>query len=205
MAGLREKQKASRKRALVEAASLLFKQQGYEAAKISEIAERAEVSVGTFYNYFPSKADLLLAIVSLEVEEVLDQGEAVLAWQHDNAPEAICRLASIYYDHSLVYLTKEMWRTAMALAIQHPETPFSHRYRMLDTELMRQITKLVEALQGQSLLPAAIDAIAFGEVLFLNLNGLFAAFTMSEEMTLEDLNRSLATHMNAVCSMVLTL
>lgn len=79
MAGLREKQKASRKRALVEAASLLFKQQGYEAAKISEIAERAEVSVGTFYNYFPSKADLLLAIVSLEVEEVLYQGEAVLA------------------------------------------------------------------------------------------------------------------------------
>nr|WP_321511361.1 TetR/AcrR family transcriptional regulator [uncultured Celeribacter sp.] len=199
MAGLREKQKASRKRALVEAASLLFKQNGYELAKIGEIAERAEVSVGTFYNYFPSKADLLLAIVSLEVEEVLHQGEAVLDWSHDNATDAVCKLASIYYEHSLIYLTKEMWRTAMALAIQHPETPFSHRYRMLDTELARQVTKLVEVLQTQSLLRPEIDAKAFGEVLFLSLNGLFTAFTMSEEMTLEDLNRSLATHMAAVC------
>ncbi|MBW6418804.1 TetR/AcrR family transcriptional regulator [Celeribacter sp. PS-C1] len=199
MAGLREKQKASRKRALVEAASLLFKQHGYEAAKIGEIAERAEVSVGTFYNYFPSKADLLLAIVSLEVEEVLHQGEAVLGWSHDSAPEAICRLASIYYDHSLVYLTKEMWRTAMALAIQHPETPFSDRYRMLDSELVKQVTKLVEVLQAQSLLRAEIDPAAFGEVLFMSLNGLFTTYTMSEDMTLEDLNQSLSTHMRAVC------
>jgi Transcriptional regulator len=199
MAGLREKQKASRKRALVEAASLLFKQNGYESAKIGEIAERAEVSVGTFYNYFPSKADLLFAIVSMEVEEVLHQGEAVLEWQHDTAHEAICRLASIYYDHSLVYLTKEMWRTAMALAIQHPETPFSHRYRMLDSELAQQVTKLVEVLKSQELLRPEIDPKAFGEVLFFSLNGLFTSFTMSDRMTLDELNRSLAFHVKAVC------
>lgn len=199
MAGLREKQKANRKRALVEAASQLFKQQGYEAAKIGEIAERAEVSVGTFYNYFPGKADLLLAIVSLEVEEVLHQGEAVLKEPHHSAPDAICRLASIYYDHALVYLTKEMWRTAMALAIQHPETPFSHRYRRLDSDLTKQVIQLVDALQSQSLLRSEINPNAFGEVLFLSLNGLFMAFTMSEEMTLDDLNDALSSHVKAVC------
>ena len=69
--GLREKQKASRNRAIVEAASRLFQESGYEAARIGQIAELAEVSVDTLYNYFKSKADLLLAIVSLEVEEVL--------------------------------------------------------------------------------------------------------------------------------------
>ena len=52
MAGLRERQKAKRNRAILEAASTLFKQNGYEAARIEAIAESAEVSVGTLYNYY---------------------------------------------------------------------------------------------------------------------------------------------------------
>ena len=63
MVGLREKQKAKRNSAILGAASTLFKQSGYESARIEAIAEMAEVSVGTFYNYYENKADLLLAIV----------------------------------------------------------------------------------------------------------------------------------------------
>lgn len=200
MAGLREQQKATRRRALLEAASLLFKQSGYEAATIGEIAEKADISVGAFYNYFTSKADVLLAIVSMEVEEVLHQGKAMLEGNHTTAPEAICQLASIYNEHCLVYLTKEMWRSAMALAIQHPETPFSHRYRMLDTELTKQMTKLLVVLQGQGLLRPEIEPEAFGEVLFLSLNGLFIEFTVKEDMTLDTFSQAFARHVKAVCA-----
>ncbi|MBZ4023799.1 TetR family transcriptional regulator [Rhodobacter sp. TJ_12] len=200
MAGLREKQKASRNKAIVKAASLLFKQNGYEAARIGEIAERAEVSVGTLYNYYDSKAELLMAIVSMEVEEVLNQGAQVLDQPHDSAPEAICHLAALYYDHSLVYLTKEMWRTAMAFAIQHPDTPFSHRYRMLDAALTDQVTQLIETLQRAGLLRPEIEARAFGELLFFSLNSLFVTFTVKEEMTLEQLKTALARHVAAACA-----
>ncbi|SEJ76440.1 transcriptional regulator, TetR family [Pseudooceanicola nitratireducens] len=197
--GLREKQKASRNRAIVEAASRLFQESGYEAARIGQIAELAEVSVGTLYNYFKSKADLLLAIVSLEVEEVLHQGKAVLEEDPKTASDAVYRLASIYYDHSLVYLTKEMWRTAMALAIQHPDTPFSDRYHMLDAALAQQVKDLCEGLRARGLLCPEVDPDALGEALFLSINGLFTAFTVSDQMTLEDLRTTVARHIRAVC------
>ncbi|MFD1343043.1 TetR/AcrR family transcriptional regulator [Litorisediminicola beolgyonensis] len=197
--GLRERQKASRKRAIVEAASKLFKDVGYEAARIDAIAELAEVSVGTLYNYFRSKADLLLAIVSLEVEEVLHQGQAVLEEEARDASDAVFRLAAIYYDHSLVYLTKEMWRTAMALAIQHPDTPFSDRYRMLDAALAQQVKDLCAALRARGYLSSKVDTDALGDVLFLSINGLFTAFTVSSEMSLDELKDTVAVHIRAVC------
>lgn len=43
------------------AALRLFSEKGYEAATVSEIAEAAGVSKGTFFNYFSTKDELLLS------------------------------------------------------------------------------------------------------------------------------------------------
>ena len=67
MAGLRAKHKIDRNSRIVEAASGLFRREGYEGARIEEIAAKAEVSVGTIYNYYRNKGDILVAIVSMEV------------------------------------------------------------------------------------------------------------------------------------------
>ena len=45
-------------------------------------------------------------------------------------------LIRLYYDHSLHYLSKEMWRKAMALSIEAPDSPFSQRYTELDAMLV---------------------------------------------------------------------
>ncbi|TIY03560.1 MAG: helix-turn-helix transcriptional regulator, partial [Mesorhizobium sp.] len=71
MNGLRARQKADRHRRIIEAAAELFRDAGYEGAKIETIAAQAEVSVGTIYNYYQNKGDILGAIVSMEVNEVL--------------------------------------------------------------------------------------------------------------------------------------
>lgn len=198
MAGLRERQKAKRSSAILAAASTLFKQSGYEAARIEAIAERAEVSVGTFYNYYENKADLLLAIVVMEVEEVLRQGQTVLADPPAVAEQAISALITTYYDHSLVYLTKEMWRTAMALAIQTPDAPFARRYRELDDALSEQIVDLMIGLKAEGRLQPQVDARAYGEMIFLTLNGLFTLFTTTQAMTLDQLNATMRDYIRAL-------
>lgn len=198
MAGLREKQKAKRNRAIVEAASALFKKSGYGAVRIETIAETAEVSVGTFYNYFENKADLLLAVVSMEVEEVLHQGEAVLNAPAKSAAEAICRLIFTYFDHSLVYLTKEMWRTAIALSVQGPDTPFSRRYRALDAALSNQVVALISRLKHEGLLHPHVDAVILGEIIFLSLNGLFVEFAVNDAMTSEGLNKKISHYVDTL-------
>ena len=60
--GLRAKQKTARNKRILEAASKLFRKSGYEAIKMEAIAEASEVSIGTIYNYYKNKGDLLLAI-----------------------------------------------------------------------------------------------------------------------------------------------
>src|SRR5271156_534622 len=57
---LRARKKLATRRALTHAAIELFGEIGYEAATVSLIAERADVSERTFFEYFPSKEDVVL-------------------------------------------------------------------------------------------------------------------------------------------------
>jgi len=192
MSGLRQKQKADRASRILQAATDLFRHGGYPAARIEDIAAAAQVSVGTVYNYFDTKGDVLLAIVTLEVEEVLAQGLALVADPPPDVSEALHRLIGGYLDHSLVYLSKEMWRTAMAISIEHPDTPFSARYTRLDAQLADQISTLITELQRRGHARPDIDARTIGEVLFNNLNMMFIEFVKSEPMPLATLQAAVA-------------
>ena len=61
-AGLRERQKAARRDALVAAAQELVGAHGLDGVTVEEICDRAGVSTRTFFNYFASKDDAVLAM-----------------------------------------------------------------------------------------------------------------------------------------------
>lgn len=202
MTGLRERQKADRTRRILEAASSLFREQGYDAVRIEDIAAAAEVSAGTCYNYFSTKGDLLLAIVSMEVEEVVEAGESVVTDPPPNIAEALDALIRIYYDHSLHYLSKPMWRTAMALSIEAPGTPFSQRYTALDGLLAQQVCDLIAALQQRGIARRDFDVQAMGQVIFNSLNQVFVEFVKQDEMPLTDLHRISARQTGALAQLM---
>ncbi len=58
--GLRERKKQKTREAIQRAAMRLFVKQGYEETTVEEIAEVAEISPSTFFNYFPTKEDVVL-------------------------------------------------------------------------------------------------------------------------------------------------
>ena len=55
----------NRKRQIIQACIKLFSEKGFVETSIQEIIEEAKISKGTFYNYFPSKKDCLIAILDI--------------------------------------------------------------------------------------------------------------------------------------------
>ncbi|MEU0212188.1 TetR/AcrR family transcriptional regulator [Streptomyces canus] len=58
--GLRERKKRQTRQYISDVATGLFVDRGFDAVTVAEIAEAADVSVNTVYNYFPAKEDLFL-------------------------------------------------------------------------------------------------------------------------------------------------
>lgn len=202
MAGLRAKQKADKTRRILEAATTLFREQGYDSARIEDIAEMAEVSVGTLYNYYQNKGDILVATVAMEVTEVLEAGARIVANPPLNVADALRTLVEQYYDHSLFYLSKEMWRTAMAISIQQPETPLSRRYTELDGQLCAQVVQLVQTLQARGVIHAGVDTKVMGEVFFNNLNMMFMEFCKVDAMPLDELKARVNAQHDPIAALI---
>ena len=61
--GRRERKKIASRQAILTAAKQEFVRQGYKDASIADIMERADLGVGTFYNYFSSKEEILMSLL----------------------------------------------------------------------------------------------------------------------------------------------
>ncbi|WP_374313192.1 TetR/AcrR family transcriptional regulator [Dongia sp.] len=191
MTGLRERQKAGRRRDILAAASQLFRKNGFADTSVEAIAALAEVGTGTVYNYFSSKGDLLMALVALDGEQVRAKGKRYIAGVTGEAAAALYGLLAIYVDHSLVHLTKELWRNAVATAVTQADSPFGTGYAENDRLLAAQVGELVAALQEAGKVRSDIDAATAGAALFILVNGLFMQFVARDKMPKADIHARL--------------
>ncbi|WP_425954533.1 TetR/AcrR family transcriptional regulator [Xylanimonas sp. McL0601] len=67
--GLRERKKAARRSAIVDAAQRLVLDRGLDAVTVEEISAAVGISARTFFNYFDSKDDAVLGLEQVAVDE----------------------------------------------------------------------------------------------------------------------------------------
>lgn len=73
-----ERQSAARRRQILAAAARVFAQKGFHGATTREIAAAADVAEGTLYNYFESKADVLVQLID-SVDSAEERGADLAA------------------------------------------------------------------------------------------------------------------------------
>ena len=76
--------RTARRAQLLAAAQELFVAEGYHAAGMDEIAERAGVSKPVLYQHFPGKLDLYLAVIDAHAEDLVATVRTALASTSDN-------------------------------------------------------------------------------------------------------------------------
>ncbi|WP_372500495.1 TetR/AcrR family transcriptional regulator [Mumia quercus] len=76
--------RSARRAQLLEAAREIFVDNGYHAAAMDDIAERAGVSKPVLYQHFPGKLELYLALLDSACDTVVDAVRDALASTDDN-------------------------------------------------------------------------------------------------------------------------
>lgn len=91
--GLRERKKQRQREAIIEAAVGLFRERGFDQTRVQDILERAEISLGTFYNYFPGKHAVLDEFGSSLIASYIELARHELEPQHQPVADRVRALA----------------------------------------------------------------------------------------------------------------
>ncbi len=182
-AGRRERQKITRRRRIVTAARRLFARRGYGATAIEHVAAAAGLAVGTVYNYFPSKSDLLAAIIRRETEQLVERGRHVV----DNPPSdpiaAITAMADIFIG-DFVEADRALWRELMSEALSQPLT-VGRRLFESDAQLIALAAQLIERFQARGALAAGLNPMRAATVLYGICFTWINAYLMNDAVSIE--------------------
>ena len=162
--GKRDRQKRDREQRILGAARHLFDRKGYADTGMEDIARRANLAVGTLYNYFPSKDDLLLAIFRRDSERVIALGERILATPPADAVEAIAALADAFIQ-SVAAEERMLWREVFAASIASPDA-LGARMFALDARVIEMFAAMIEKLKERGQLAAGTDSARAAGLLY---------------------------------------
>ncbi len=86
----------ARRAQLLAAALEIFVAQGYHAAAMDDIAERAGVSKPVLYQHFPGKLDLYLALLDQSCDQVISAAARALESTEDNKQRVTATMHAFY-------------------------------------------------------------------------------------------------------------
>lgn len=95
--GSRQRRKEARPSELLDAALALFVEKGFAATRAEEVAVRAGVSKGTLYLYFPSKEELLKAVIGHTLRADIARGAERIAQAEGPAGTLLVELMSEWW------------------------------------------------------------------------------------------------------------
>jgi len=183
--GLRERQKASRRARILESARKKFQDAGYVNVKIEDIANDSDVSAVTVYNYFGSKAGLLLALVGESDLILIRKLDELVTKSHENLISAVQEFGRILRQHAMTFLQKPTWREVISASIHEGSREFGKTYSELDDVLIGKMRDLLAALQVNKLVSPDVDICVLADCLFSLQNIRFFQFIADDTLGIE--------------------
>ncbi|MBI3942540.1 MAG: TetR/AcrR family transcriptional regulator [Chloroflexi bacterium] len=164
---LKEKQRQERADLILQAAEAILAAKGYHETSMDEIAARVGVSKGTVYQHFPSKEELIFALLDQEISLFLQSIEQVFS----GATTARARL-ELFLDYAYRELDGKRMQFLMTLFTSMDAPRSLIEQKMPLRERMEQLQRCIHAVleegkaAGEFDLAISTDVMA---IIFLSL------------------------------------
>lgn len=163
---MRERKRQERHDDIIAAAIQLFQSKGYEQTTMEDIAAHVDVSPPTLYRYFPTKAELLLALFwktrQSRAPMLEDFHAKSSGW---GAVEAMAGL--IYLNNSGIssQSQRKMWREVMAALLRIHDV-VNDEFKAYKRRFEEHIERMLKRLRKESLLSKEVPVEAMVAVLY---------------------------------------
>lgn len=170
-----------RRLVIIDAALTRFAADGYDRTSTASICREAGIGSGTFFHYFPTKLDLLLAILELGAEETAQ-------WFADHADSGAPRAQiEAYVEHVLVeYADPRVAGFVKAVGSVLGEPQVVAALAVEPAAVRAGLTELLTAAQHEGSVRDDRPADVLAQWIGVVLDGFLDALALDETFTVDD-------------------
>jgi len=191
--GRRERKKQDRKAELLRLARESFAALGYDATSMESIAAAADVAVGTVYNYFPTKSDLLFNILFEDIQPILSAGFAPSPERDDNPLLELIRQCFVWFDR----YDRALIRRFTADALLAPPDR-NAGYFLLEQLLAKRTLAIVQQLRASGAIKPDVDPETYARLVFNLGNAEFYNYLVDEGADAVTVSKQIAAQLDLV-------
>ncbi|MGI8316373.1 TetR/AcrR family transcriptional regulator [Halobacillus mangrovi] len=186
--GREEKKQLTKERILHEARDLFFTK-GYEATTTEEVAKKADIGIGTLFNYFESKAELLVEVFAEEFVDDMDVMDYKIT-ESDHEREVSDLVYHYIYRRveRYTHFSKTLFRDMMGIAVHafQSKPEILKKFVGLDFMLVDELIVFMNHLKDEEMLCQSFDSNQAAEIIYSSLGFEFLMYLYQEELTMED-------------------
>jgi len=197
LTSLRERQKEKRYQAIINAALSSIRERGYSATSIEVIAGRAEVGVGTVYNYFHSKAAIIVELYKRDVAGNLNEGQEIINSPLRNYEQTVVKLLTVYAAGYCGGRDKSLLREIYAVVMSE-QALARKELLQADNTLVDQLSGLLAKAQHQNYLKPDVDPIEAAYILFSMAMYDFVMYVTDDDMKFSELEECIKRHIKLI-------
>ncbi|MCD6527948.1 MAG: TetR/AcrR family transcriptional regulator [Desulfuromonas sp.] len=183
MSGKREQHKQQTRQAILDAARLLFPQQGFDQTRIEDLARQARIGKGTIYSYFDSKEQILIELLADNRLQIMDQ----FRQQNDpqsTVPQQLMTLFLCQFDFCRQH--KELARLMFRESMFPAQPTMDHRHQV-DLSYLQAVMEILATGQKRAEIAAELDLLSGAIVLHAHycmaVSGWYIGYYDSDQFT----------------------
>ncbi len=137
---LTEKEREDRRREIAHIAADMIFEKGFNETSVSQIAKAAGMGKSSFYDYFPTKDDIILCLLDEPLSELNHLADTII----DGEGSVVERLRKLMKKHLEILLQDKAFILKLTLAAQSLSTENQQRYQAKRYAYQDRLQGLIE-------------------------------------------------------------